>query len=39
MKNIIKYISEILEDSTLNEEDYIIALYKILNDLKEIENE
>lgn len=39
MKNIIKYIESILEDSTLNEEDYIIALYKILENLKALNNE
>jgi len=39
MELIIKYIEEILEDSTLNEEDYIIALYKILKDLKEYDND
>lgn len=39
IKSIIKYIEDTLEETNLNEEDYIIVLYKVLNDLKEIRNE
>lgn len=39
MNEIIKYIKDLLNDVTLNEEDYIDALYKILNDLKELNND
>lgn len=36
VENVINYIENILNDLCLNEEDYVEALYNVLNNLKRI---
>lgn len=39
IKNIKKNIENILNDCSLNEEDYVCILYQILNDIGKVKNE